>query len=46
MIYKSDHDTTQASKNICYTKIKGTVDYRTVNRWFEKFGSSYKNLDD
>ena len=36
----------EVTKNICYMKGKSTVNHSTVTRWFKKFHSSCKNLDD
>ena len=36
----------EATENIYYPKVKNVVDNSTVNRWFNKFCSSCKNLDD
>ena len=43
--FKLSHDTTEATKNICWTKGKDTVDHGTVTRWMKKFCSGCKNLD-
>ena len=36
----------KATRNFCYMKGEGPVDYNTVARWLKKFRSSCKNLDD
>ena len=36
----------KATKNICCAKNKGAVDHCTVTKWFKKFCSSSKNLND
>ena len=36
----------ETNKNICFTKGEGALDHSTVTRWFKKFRSSYKNLED
>ena len=33
------------SKKICFVKGEGTVDHSTVSRWFKKFCSACKTLD-
>ena len=35
-----------AIKNVCWAKGEGAVAPSTVNRWFKKFHSGCKNLDD
>ena len=46
MLYEFElgSNTVEASKNICCTKGKGSVDHSTVTRCFKKFQSVYKNL--
>ena len=39
-------NTAEATKNICCAKCDGTVDHNTVTKWFKKFCSDFKNLDD
>ena len=48
MLYKFElgHNTMKATKNISCAKSEGTIDNNTVTRWFKKFCSGYKNLDD
>ena len=38
--------TAERNKNTCYEKDEGSVDHSTVTRWFKKFHSGCKNLDD
>ena len=35
----------EATQNVCCVKGESTVAHSTVTRWFKKFCSSYKNLD-
>ena len=44
--FKLSHNAAEATKNICRTKGEGAVGNSTVNRWFKKFCSGCKNLDD
>ena len=44
--FKLGHNTVEATKNICYTKGEGTVDFDTVYRWFKKFCLGCKNFND
>ena len=48
MLYEFElgHNTTEATKNIYCVKGESAVDHNTVNRWFKKFCSGCKNLDD
>ena len=48
MLYKFEqgHNDAEAIKNICRAKGEGAVDHNTVTRWFKKFCSGCKNLDD
>ena len=48
MLYEFEpgHNATEATKNICFAKGEGAVDHNTVTRWFKKFRSGCKNLDD
>ena len=41
--YKLAHNATETTKNICCSKI---LDLSTITRWFNKFHSSCKNLND
>ena len=43
--FQLDHDTMEATKNICYTKDNGTVNYFTITRLFKKFCWGCKNLN-
>ena len=43
--FKLAHNATEAAKNIYCVEIKATIDHSTINRWFKKFCSGYKNLD-
>ena len=36
----------EATKNICCIKSEGADDHGTRTRWFKKFGSHCKNLND
>ena len=47
MIYefKQDYNIIEASKNICSMKCEAAVDNSSVTRWFEKFCTGYKNLN-
>ena len=42
----SNRNAIELTQNICCVKGKGAVDRSTVTRWFDKFHSSYKDLDD
>ena len=45
--FKLGHNETEKKqKNICRAKTEGKVDYSSVTRWFKKFCSACKNLDD
>ena len=44
--FKLDHNATEATKNIFCVKVKGAVDYSTVNKWFKKFCLGCKYLDE
>ena len=48
LIYEIElrHNTEEATKNISGTKGEGMVDHYSVTRWFKKFRSVCKNLDD
>ena len=39
------HNTTEATKNICFVKNESAVDHSRVARWFKKFCSGHKNFD-
>ena len=41
-----DDNATEATKNIGCTKGEGTIDDSRVTKWFKKFRSGCKNLDD
>ena len=41
-----EFQTVEATKNICSMKREGAVDYSIVTRWFKKFCTGGKNLDD
>ena len=43
--FKLGHNTEEVTKNICCVKGEGVVDHSTVTRWFKKFHSGYKNLN-
>ena len=43
--FKLGHNATEVTKNIC-AKSGGLIDHSTVIRWFKKFLSGCKNLDD
>ena len=47
MLYKFElgHSTMETSKDNCCTKGEATVDHSTLTRWFRKFCSGCKNLD-
>ena len=42
--FKLDHNPTEAIKNICCVKSEDKIDHTT--RWFKKFCSGCKKLDD
>ena len=44
--FKLDHNILEASKSICCVQGESTVDHSTVTRWFKKFRSDCKNLND
>ena len=44
--FKLDYESAEASKNICWGEGEGAIDHNTVTRWFKKFLSGYKNLND
>ena len=44
--FELDHNEAKGTKNICCVKGEGAFDHCTVTRWFKKFLSSCKNLDD
>ena len=45
--FKLGHNITESTKNICCAaKGEGAVDHVTVTRWFKKFCSVCKNLND
>ena len=49
MLYKIEqgHNAMEATKNICCTKGEGAVDHNNTGaKWFKKFGSDCKNLND
>ena len=39
-------NTVEATKNICWAKDDGAVDYSVVTRWVKKFCTGCKNLND
>ena len=43
--YKLGHNAKEATKNICCTKVEGSVDHSTVTRLFKKFCSDCKNVN-
>ena len=43
--FKVGHNIITATKKICFVKSKGLVEHRTVTRWFKKFHSGCKNLN-
>ena len=43
--FKLDHNTVEATKNICYAKVEGAADYNSVTRWIKKFCSGCKKLN-
>ena len=44
--FKLGHDTAETVKNICCAKGERSVDYSTVIKWFKKFRSSCKCLNE
>ena len=44
--FEQDHNSMEATKNICCAKEKGPVNYSSVIRWFKKFHLGCKNLND
>ena len=44
--FKLVHNAEETTKNICYAKSEGAVDYSPVIRLFQKFHLGYKNVDD
>ena len=48
MLHKFElgHNAAEATKNICCAKVAGPVNHSTITRWFKKFHSGCKNLDD
>ena len=44
--FELGHNATEATKNIYCAKGEDIEDHNTETRWFEKFRSGYKNLDD
>ena len=47
MVYeiKLGHNIVETTKNICCAKGEGAVDHSIVSRWFKKFCSDCKNLN-
>ena len=45
LTFKLDHNAMEAAKNICCVKGERKVDHCTAPRWFKKFSSGCKNLD-
>ena len=47
MLYNFElgHNTTETTKNICCVKGKSTIDHSTVTRWFKRFCSESKSLN-
>ena len=47
MFYKFElgQNAAEATKNICHAKGEGKVDHNTLMRWFKKFRSGCKNLN-
>ena len=47
MIYEFElgNKTTETTKSICCMKGKGVIDHGIVTRWFKKFRSGCKNLE-
>ena len=43
--FELGHNIVEATKNVCCAKTKGAVDRSTVTRWFNKFCSGWKNVD-
>ena len=41
-----DHNTVEATINVCGAEDEGTVAYYTVTKWVKKFGSGCKYLDE
>ena len=39
------HNIAEATKNICWMISEGAVDHSTVNKWFKKFCTGWKNSD-
>ena len=44
--FEPDHNAVETNKNNCCTKGKGAVVLRIVNRWFMKFHTVCKSLED
>ena len=44
--FKQNHNETEATKNICFSKDEGPVDHNAVTRGFKKFRLGCKNLND
>ena len=44
--FEMDHNTAEATKNICCAKGEGAIDHDSVSSGFKKFCSGYKTLDD
>ena len=42
--FKLVHETAEVTKNLCYMKGEGTIDFKIVSRWMKKFWSGCKNL--
>ena len=45
-VFKMAYNHEESTKTFCRAKEKDTVDHNTVNRWFKKFHSGCKSLDD
>ena len=44
--FELGQNATEVTKNICCAKVESTIDHRSVIRWFKKFRSGCKNLND
>ena len=44
--FELSNNAVDATRNICWAKGESAVDRRTVTRWFKKFHSGCKNVDD
>ena len=44
--FELGHNAAEATRNICYAKGESHLDQSTANKWFKKFRSGEKNLED